>query len=108
VQYIVQKLVMLASKSRTFQKFSQARGNRLGKTLHARGCNNARFFSKRFLIELITVSIYSNMETFKTFLAHYSVGAPKHKIVGPKLHKITESTHKSASPNWNFSDPIGK
>jgi hypothetical protein len=24
----------------------------------------------------------------------------------PKLHEITESTHKSASPNWNFSDLI--
>ena len=23
----------------------------------------------------------------------------------PKLHKIIESTHKSVSPNWNFSDP---
>ena len=25
-----------------------------------------------------------------------------------KEHKIIESTHKSASPNWNFSDPIGQ
>ena len=82
--------------------FPQARGNRLGKILHARGCNNTRFFSKRFLIELITVSIYSNMETFKTFLAHCSVATPKHKIGGRNCTKSAKAHTKALVPTGIF------
>ena len=53
MRYVVQKLLMLASKLWAVWKFFTSSGKPLGENI-ASDCNNGRFFSKRFLIELMT------------------------------------------------------
>ena len=59
----VQKLLTLASRSWAVETFLTRSGKPTG-AKDSRDCSNGRFFSKRFLIELITMHVRGNIKRF--------------------------------------------